>query len=450
MATHSIEEIRPTQLLLDTQNPRYEELAGQDAALKEMLDKQKAKLVKLAGDIVENGLSPSDLPIVIPAPNGDEGMYLVLEGNRRVAAIKVLANPELIKLASDKATREKLEALSEGYGKSPVERINCVMFESRKDASHWIELRHRGENQGVGIVQWDAQATDRFRERLTGKVSAEKQVLEFVKQEGELGRESLKNIDKFPLSSLKRLVSDPDVRKRLGLKTVDSKVQSLFVKEEVAKGLTRIVGDLADQSITVTDIKQKQDRADYIEGIPDSNLPDPSQTAESAWPLDDPGKATKAATTTKKKKKKSKPPSYARKALIPKSVTLSIEHPRINRIYYELRSLDVEGYTNSCAVMLRVFLELSLDEYSAREGGVFHSNDKLSKKIRRAANDMQSKGYLSKDDLKPIRTAASKPDDLFSTSTLNAYVHNSKIQPIAKDLKITWDNTQQFFEKLHE
>lgn len=111
--------------------------------------------------------------------------------------------------------------------------------------------------------------------------------------------------------------------------------------------------------------------------------------------------------------------------------------------------MEVERYTNSCAVMLRVFLELSLDEYLAHEGVVFHQTDSLSKKIQKAAKHMEVNGFLTKLELKPIRTAASTTDDLFSANTLNAYVHNPKMQPIAKDLKVTWDNTEVFFEALH-
>ena len=301
MTNHTIQKLKINQLLLDTQNPRYEELAGQDAGLKEMLDKQMGKLVNLANDIVESGLSPSDLLIVIP--HDEKDLYLVLEGNRRVAAIKVLSNPMLIKVASDKTIRERFKTLSEKYAKEPIVEVNCVVFPSRKDAAHWIELRHRGEHQGVGVVKWDAQATDRFRERLTGKVSLEKQVFDFVKKEGKLDSELKKNIDKLPLSSLRRLVGDPDVRKQLGIETEDGKVHSLLVKDEVLKGLTRVVRDLVDKNITVTDTKQKQDRSSYIKSIPAADLPDTTQVAQSAWPLDKPEKATKAAPAQKQKKK---------------------------------------------------------------------------------------------------------------------------------------------------
>src|SRR5690606_29740542 len=53
-----------------------------------------------------------------------------------------------------------------------------------------------------------------------------------------------------------------------------------------------------------------------------------------------------------------------RKALIPSRLKLTIGQHRINRIYFELRKLDVEEFVNSVAVMFRVFIELSVDQYA--------------------------------------------------------------------------------------
>jgi hypothetical protein len=55
---------------------------------------------------------------------------------------------------------------------------------------------------------------------------------------------------------------------------------------------------------------------------------------------------------------------------------------------------------------------------------------------------------MSKDELKPIRLACSTPDNLVSTNTLNAYVHNPNLSPKADDLKLTWDDFEKFFETM--
>jgi hypothetical protein len=54
------------------------------------------KLVKLAESVIaQKGLSPLDNILVLDKKPGDHG-YVVLEGNRRVAVLKVLNNPSLM------------------------------------------------------------------------------------------------------------------------------------------------------------------------------------------------------------------------------------------------------------------------------------------------------------------------------------------------------------------
>ena len=50
-----------------------------------------------------------------------------------------------------------------------------------------------------------------------------------------------------------------------------------------------------------------------------------------------------------------------RTALIPRECHLNINPPRINSIYIELLTLTVNQYANACAVLFRVFIELSVD-----------------------------------------------------------------------------------------
>lgn len=50
------------------------------------------KLLRLANHIAENGLDPTELQLV--TPDGDSN-YVVLEGNRRLTALKLLQKPDL-------------------------------------------------------------------------------------------------------------------------------------------------------------------------------------------------------------------------------------------------------------------------------------------------------------------------------------------------------------------
>jgi hypothetical protein len=55
---------------------------------------------------------------------------------------------------------------------------------------------------------------------------------------------------------------------------------------------------------------------------------------------------------------------------------------------------------------------------------------------------------MNDNELKPIRVAIASKDSLFSTNTINAYVHNPNFNPNPRELKITWDNFEKFFKTL--
>ena len=52
-----------------------------------------------------------------------------------------------------------------------------------------------------------------------------------------------------------------------------------------------------------------------------------------------------------------------RKTLIPNNCIIRISNPKANKIYDELKKIDVRSFVNCAAVTLRVFLELSVDTF---------------------------------------------------------------------------------------
>ena len=90
-----VKSISLQNLLIDLQNPRYDPRTNQREAIITIVNEQGSKLVALADDIVnESGLNPSELPMVMPS--GDENTFIVMEGNRRLTALKLLLSPSLV------------------------------------------------------------------------------------------------------------------------------------------------------------------------------------------------------------------------------------------------------------------------------------------------------------------------------------------------------------------
>ena len=112
MATYTFQEIRVEKLLLDVSNPRHDILGSQNATLGEIILIQKRKLLKLAKDIVDFGINPADLTIV--TPSGDDGdKFVIVEGNRRLAALQLLSDPSMAALGYDSRDINKFKAYGE-------------------------------------------------------------------------------------------------------------------------------------------------------------------------------------------------------------------------------------------------------------------------------------------------------------------------------------------------
>ncbi len=437
VARYHYRQVSIDDLLLDLQNPRHDIVQDQGAVMRELLERQSDKMLKLAKDIVIEGTNPADLPIVIPEATAP-GKYIVVEGNRRVAVLRLLADPSLTEHAGRISLRRRFEDLSKEFGPNRVGVLECVVFENREEANHWIELRHTGENEGVGVVGWDAAAVARFKK---GQSWMALQVVEFVKERARLDADSRKHVERLPITNLARLVNDPDVREALGLRAERGALTAHRPEADVVKTLTKVVKDVATRAITVNDIRSKAQRQQYVEDLVKSGHIVPSVSPRvSPWEL--------PLSSQTPKVRRGRPPSTSRKVLIPTSCVLRIGHHRLNKIYRELKLLDVDRFANSAAVMLRVFLELSLEEYISSKRVLLKPDAKLSSKLRAVADDLEKKTILGKDKLKPVRVAASSRDALFSTDTLHAYVHNRDFAPRPNDLKTTWDNMQTFMEAI--
>lgn len=436
-----------TSLVINIENPRFEMVGNQREAISIMLENQKDKLYKLGQDIINSGLNPADLIIVTPHEK-NAGQFNVLEGNRRLTALKLLSTPSLIP-EKYKSLLTKFKKLHEAFKLSPITQVLCVVVDDEEEAYRWIKLKHTGENDGVGTVTWDAQQKARFDERGDGKSSYALQILEFLKKNDDIDSGVKDVLSKVPSSSLQRLITDPDIRKLVGLEIQEGKITTDLPTSEITKPLTKIVKDLVRDDFKVKEIYYKDDRLNYIETFKADELPNKEDSIVE-WELVTPN-PPKPSTIPAKKKKKSKALSTARKTIIPKECIIHITPTRINHIYRELKDLNVEDFTNAGAITLRVFVELTLDVFIEEKSlsGVT-KDSKLSAKTSSVATYLKDNNHLDRHGLKPIQTAVSSPNSILSINTFNAYVHNKHFNPIPNDLKITWDNIELFIVKIWE
>ena len=114
-------------LLLDQENPRIPPVGSQRDALQQVIDDQQEKLANLADSIVDEGLSPIDLWFVERSAMQPD-KWIVLEGNRRIAALKILDNPNVLSgLTLSNSLKKRLEKIT---------GVNDSLFSEREMPSY--------------------------------------------------------------------------------------------------------------------------------------------------------------------------------------------------------------------------------------------------------------------------------------------------------------------------
>lgn len=440
------QSIPVVDLLLDQENARLGETqTSQQAVYLALARLLKGKFVVLAQHIVDNGLDPMALPAVV-GPDG--GRYRVLEGNRRVLALKALETPSIVKGGLPPAEQRKLEVLAVKYAEGPLDKIDCAVFDREEDAYPWIELRHTRAQGGAGLESWDANEADRFKERKgRGRRDAAGQVLDFLdKVDGPADNKGI-------ISTLRRVLNNKTARDALGLVREDGQIRSHYPATEVVKGLRRLVGDLRARTIRTQDVYDAAAIRAYVAGFAQGELPDPKRRTPVTVPLTELQVVRPAPGGGRPKpppKPKPKPPR-ARGILIPRDCKINAPTTRLTAIYNELLALNVDQFPNACAVTLRVFVELAVDHEITKRPHLAGKADPattLAKRLKELATDMKSKGEIEYDLRRAVTRIADGRGMAASTMTFNQFVHNRFVHPTPSELRTAWDELQPFMEKV--
>ena len=387
--------VRVADLKLDLENPRLGQgMKSQPDAIQAMLRSEGKKTLELAEDILINGLNVAERPMVIRAED-DPTRYVMLEGNRRLTALRILAEPSSAASAVKKPTMKKLEGWSTQYHKNPITEIDCVVYETREEAETWIIRRHMGEAGGKGVVGWGPIEQRRHEARRTGKSSLDLQAFDLVARFGDLDEAVREKLHDFPITNLERLLEDGAVLKRLGLALDQHKqLTSALPDGELLKPLTRIVSDIATKEINVNDIRSEGDRANYLNSFKPAELPDLKKVGK-AQRLVAPLAVTsvaKQAPVSGSGKQVSARPRKPRRSIVQSNCRLTISNAKVAAIFQELQAMPVEDLRHSVGVMLRVFLELTIDHYRNEHNlpELPNGKDSLSHKVRQVIADLTS------------------------------------------------------------
>ncbi|OBX17575.1 hypothetical protein A9995_15560 [Erythrobacter sp. QSSC1-22B] len=422
-------------LIVNPANDRHGELENETAAIAQLFAAQEPHMRNLAKDLVNKG-EVFEPPLVFPS--GDK--YIVADGNRRTTCLKLLANP---RRAPTVELQQFFADLKPKWPGTFPDKLECRVEADRDRVDDILFRRHTGVQGGIGQSTWNDRMKTNFVVR-TGKgggLNVADEIEKLLKEAKLLpGR-------KIPRSNLNRLLSAETLRNRLGISVRKGKLDIIRDRAETLSTLHRVANDLASRTITLEQIWDTEAKLAYIDGLDTEGVLPKVMPKSGAKPLPSPAPAP-GPSHVPPRPAPAPPRPQAWPHLIP-DVNYGITWPahlqRHRAIWEELQyKLELSEEPNAISVLLRVLLELSIENYvkRAQPTGVQEA-DKLSRKAAKVAADLHTKGKIDKKYLGAINKLQ-QGEGIVSIDTLNRYVHSPNFSVSPEHLKMLWETLADF------
>lgn len=450
-------------LTLSDDNPRLDIYDYTQDILIEMVTDQQDQIFVLAEDILNYGISPLDLWAVYPS---DNGKYRVAEGNRRLSALILLNDPEIIKDTHPRIYSRFTNLLKNNIS-TPPNQIDCVVFKSWNDTElqHWIQLRHLGLNRGKGLATWDSVQKARYEKKIFG-INALLDFWDSLTENGILTVDQISAISKtnwerilnkkgrvylgldksgtsyiLPKSPEKlhdftirmRKISEKLAHQTVAVVYDNNRIQKLL--DEIHSELYgekninhQIAIDVSDQNIKPFIEINKKIETDVNDSIRNDNTTRSFQTTQEGTNQRGPNPPRDVFNNSK--------------TVVPYSYSLRSSNHRINSIIIELKRLNVEENPNACGALCRLLFELSSKHYIQKNiSGKDETELGFMDALSIASNALVKNGKLSK-----IEHSALAKDKDHLRLLFNGYMHASNTYPSIATIKSLFKSHKTFIE----
>ena len=464
------ERLSVASLFLDQRNPR---LGGetsnrtQQEIIQYLFDYDK--VLEVVRSIVARGYFENEPLLAVY----ERGNYVVIEGNRRLAALKALGEPEIL---TDKWGKQ-VERIAREANFGRIISVPVVVAPSRRETDRIIAGRH----VGTPVLPWQAENRASFilskleegydKDQLKEELGFTNQDIHEARQT-KIIAETVRAINLPP--EIRAKVNDPRAKLFSTLERVfDSQVGQEFLKvkpdtehgfrgvttkKEFVRALTNLVADVALGHETSRSLNTKENIRYYFER---RNPKAVAVKKRGKFVPEDiiTGKSTSSTTLQQPKTKKTRQMSHT---VLPKDFKILFGNDRLIDIRKELVKLKRNEFPNAGAVLLRVFLELSIKDYLERTGELeqlkkdLRSKNKLHisgvpliKQLVGKIVDIAKNQLNSQDAVKVEKALRPDPAAPFSINDLHAFVHNTEF-PTERDILQFWNRTEPLFRMMLE
>lgn len=460
-------------LHLDKKNPRLgrETLASAPRQIIQYLfDHDKA--LDVANSIVRSGFFANEPLLAIK----EDGRFVIVEGNRRLAALKVLRDPGLLEGPISRQVERLARSIPD---QSSILSVPVTIAPSRRATDRLLAGRH----VGTPVLPWQAEnrasfildkleegyTNDQLRDQLgftTTDIQSARQTRAVADMARSLNlpdevRAKLDSPRAKVFTTLERVFDSSVGRKYLQVES-DSEhgLRGTTSKAEFIRVFTKLVTDVALKRESSRTLNTNENIEAYFKKWPKGERPRSLRgTFVPAEVIS--GRSVASSARPARTPAAPKRGQQVNRYVLPRDLKVRVRNERLIDIRRELVALDRAKFPNAGAVLLRVFLELSVLDYLKRTGRLNALTKQLQKKgaLRHGSPEMKhlaaeivkvAKARLSKADSlkveKALRYDASAP---FSISELHAFVHQTDM-PTQRDILQFWLRTEPLFRMMLE
>lgn len=457
-------------ILMDEENPRHDIIDGQGEILNWHVEHLGGKLITLMRSVAQNGLSEIEKILVMPLSKLP-GKYVVKEGNRRLAAIKLLFNPAL---CEDPVFRRRIESVS--ITENLKFNIDCVVSKDRSRVLWMMGLRHLGLQGGAGTATWGAAEKGRhdLNETGTARYWRSLEFIEYAQANNLITDQQAARLNE-KITNLDRLVPSDQFKRALGVSySKDRQIIKTLPKHIFDRVLANILEKFSEPDFKVKGVYSDEDKTDFIENalakaaqqlkeldnapviVPDvkgmlSN-PTPPSSSPGTFPPKSAGEGPTPEKTGDDKiidklfpqPRRQPDPSQRDKLFIGK-LSIPSNESKCNKLYSQIDSLKLSDHGLVIACAARALVEISsriyIEKFDVEAEGKKNNFGQISfgDMIKACASDLHDKKLLSKE-LKNVivNGEAANPNSFASPQSLHSFLHG-RYQNSMDSLKAAWE-----------
>lgn len=466
--------VKTGSLLLDSKNTRIpvdRRSEDQRQLLHVLLEHEDVR--DLATSIAKLGIFPHERLVVMP----HRKRFIVLEGNRRLAAIKLLLSPDLAPTDAEVKYFRKLSAKTD---LSAIAKMDVSIMPNRIAAAPVIAALHVGESK----KRWSTLQQARFYRELVDEGQSVAEVAEDLgvtlgQVNNYLRTEKLYRLaltldydpkvrsrledSRFPLTTLERFLESKLGRQFLGIELDDKKgFRGVVHPDRFKVALRQVATDIATKPGLTREINDEDGFRQYTSKIklPETKVrgrfnPDTLLQGDEGDIHDDDESGSSVVPARRVVK-----PSHS---VVPRGFQCRSTHDRVRAIFIEIRQMSIEQQRNATGVMLRVLIDIALWSFikeAGHETAVCDHFDPTKKKrgydpnwtpplrdlISYACEKRLFPG-MAADGYRSVRTLAAKDADYIITiEGFNAFTHNPSVTPTAGDLRALWQRAEPMLQ----